>query len=137
MIHRRRFADSLRNARENAGISQEQLAERAGLHRTYISQLERGLKSPSLDVIVVGLHQQRTKYCGHFLLQRFDNQTLGENYSASGRRWADNQRFHHDARRCGRHVSGLAGRSGRRPLHQFSKRTQLWPTNKPRCSYAV
>jgi len=52
MIHRRRFADSLRNARENAGISQEQLAERAGLHRTYISQLERGLKSPSLDVIV-------------------------------------------------------------------------------------
>jgi transcriptional regulator with XRE-family HTH domain len=52
MIHRRRFAETLREARENAGISQEQLAERAGLHRTYISQLERGLKSPSLDVIV-------------------------------------------------------------------------------------
>jgi transcriptional regulator with XRE-family HTH domain len=52
MIHRRRFAETLREARGNAGISQEQLAERAGLHRTYISQLERGLKSPSLDVIV-------------------------------------------------------------------------------------
>lgn len=52
MIHRRRFAETLREARESAGISQEQLAERAGLHRTYISQLERGLKSPSLDVIV-------------------------------------------------------------------------------------
>jgi transcriptional regulator with XRE-family HTH domain len=52
MTHRRRFAENLRTARDKAGISQEQLAERAGLHRTYISQLERGLKSPSLDVIV-------------------------------------------------------------------------------------
>jgi transcriptional regulator with XRE-family HTH domain len=52
MLHRRRFAETLREARVNAEISQEELAERAGLHRTYISQLERGLKSPSLDVIV-------------------------------------------------------------------------------------
>lgn len=52
MIHRRRLAETLREAREKAGISQEKLAERAGLHRTYISQLERGLKNPSLDVIV-------------------------------------------------------------------------------------
>lgn len=52
MSHGRRFAESLRTARKKAKISQEELAERAGLHRTYISQLERGLKSPSLDVIV-------------------------------------------------------------------------------------
>ena len=52
MTHRRRFAESLREARAKAEISQEELAERAGLHRTYISQLERELKSPSLDVIV-------------------------------------------------------------------------------------
>jgi transcriptional regulator with XRE-family HTH domain len=52
MTHRRRFAETLREARNLSGISQEKLAERAGLHRTYISQLERGLKSPSLDVIV-------------------------------------------------------------------------------------
>ncbi|MGD1089197.1 MAG: helix-turn-helix transcriptional regulator [Verrucomicrobiota bacterium] len=52
MIHRRRFAETLRAAREKAEVSQEELAERAGLHRTYISQLERGLKSPSLDIIV-------------------------------------------------------------------------------------
>ena len=52
MTHGRRFAESLREARRQAKISQEELAERAGLHRTYISQLERGLKSPSLDVIV-------------------------------------------------------------------------------------
>jgi transcriptional regulator with XRE-family HTH domain len=52
MTHGRRFAESLRETRRQAKISQEELAERAGLHRTYISQLERGLESPSLDVIV-------------------------------------------------------------------------------------
>jgi DNA-binding XRE family transcriptional regulator len=38
--------------REAAGISQEELAERAGVHRTYISQLERGIKSPTLNILV-------------------------------------------------------------------------------------
>jgi transcriptional regulator with XRE-family HTH domain len=33
-------------------VSQERLAERAGLHRTYISHLELGKGSPTLDVIV-------------------------------------------------------------------------------------
>ena len=52
MTHGRRFAESLRETRRQAKSGQEELAERAGLHRTYISQLERGLESPSLDVIV-------------------------------------------------------------------------------------
>lgn len=43
-----RFPAALREARTEKGISQEELAARAGLHRTYISQVERGLKSPSL-----------------------------------------------------------------------------------------
>ena len=38
--------------READGISQEELAERAGVHRTYISQLERGIKSPTLNILV-------------------------------------------------------------------------------------
>lgn len=46
-----RFGVVLQQYRQVAGISQEELAHRAGLHRTYISQLERGLKSPTLDVV--------------------------------------------------------------------------------------
>jgi transcriptional regulator with XRE-family HTH domain len=39
-------------ARRNAkGISQEELGFEAGLHRTFVSQLERGLKSPSLRTL--------------------------------------------------------------------------------------
>ncbi|MHB8391473.1 MAG: helix-turn-helix domain-containing protein [Acidobacteriaceae bacterium] len=43
-----RFPAVLREARSEKGLSQEAIADRAGLHRTYISQIERGLKSPSL-----------------------------------------------------------------------------------------
>ncbi len=33
-----------------AKLSQEELADRASIHRTYVSQIERGLKSPTLSV---------------------------------------------------------------------------------------
>jgi transcriptional regulator with XRE-family HTH domain len=42
---------ALRRLRAEAGLSQEELAHRSHLHRTYVSQLERGLKSPSLGAI--------------------------------------------------------------------------------------
>ena len=45
------FARNLRRARLARGLSQEELAERAGLDRTYISSLERSQYSASLDVI--------------------------------------------------------------------------------------
>ncbi len=45
------FARSLRARREQAGLTQELLADRSGLDRTYVSQLERGLKSPTLNTI--------------------------------------------------------------------------------------
>ncbi|MFM7886702.1 MAG: helix-turn-helix domain-containing protein [Pseudanabaena sp.] len=32
-------------------ISREELADKAGIHRTYVSQIERGLKSPTLSVL--------------------------------------------------------------------------------------
>lgn len=45
------FGDELRKAREEKGFSQEELGFESGYHRTYISQLERGLKSPTLKAI--------------------------------------------------------------------------------------
>jgi transcriptional regulator with XRE-family HTH domain len=45
------FGAVLRERREAAGISQEQLADRAGLHRTYISLIERGRRTASIEVV--------------------------------------------------------------------------------------
>ncbi len=57
------IANVLRELREEKGLSQEQLSFDAELHRTYISQLERGLKSVTVktllritDVLGVELH---------------------------------------------------------------------------------
>ena len=41
----------IRRRREARHVSQEQLGFQAGLHRTYVSMLERGLRNPSLTVI--------------------------------------------------------------------------------------
>lgn len=45
------IGDEIRKAREAAGLTQEKLAFEAELHRTYVSILERNLKSPTLDVL--------------------------------------------------------------------------------------
>ena len=45
------FSAALKHYRERADMSQEELAAIAGLDRTYISQLERGLKSPTLTTL--------------------------------------------------------------------------------------
>ena len=45
------FSSNLRKYRTSLGISQEAFAEKAGLHRTYISAIERGKRSISLDNI--------------------------------------------------------------------------------------
>jgi transcriptional regulator with XRE-family HTH domain len=42
---------AIRRERSMLGISQGELAERAGLHRTYVSDLERGSRNPSIDSI--------------------------------------------------------------------------------------
>jgi transcriptional regulator with XRE-family HTH domain len=45
------FGIVLQQVRRKRGLSQEQLAFEAGVHRTYISQLERGIKSISLRTL--------------------------------------------------------------------------------------
>lgn len=45
------FGKRIRSIRVSKGISQEKLAERCGLHPTYIGQIERGEKSPTLDTV--------------------------------------------------------------------------------------
>lgn len=43
-----RFGERLRQVRAKAGVSQERLADLAGLHRTYVSSVERGKRNISL-----------------------------------------------------------------------------------------
>lgn len=46
------FGKRIRLLRKQAGLSQEGLAEAAGLHRTYVSSIERGQRNVGLDNIV-------------------------------------------------------------------------------------
>ena len=46
-----RLARNLRALRHKTGLSQEAFADEAGLHRTYVSALERGTRNPSISII--------------------------------------------------------------------------------------
>jgi transcriptional regulator with XRE-family HTH domain len=46
------FGKNLQRIRTGKNISQEKLAELSGLHRTYISGIERGVRNPTLNTIV-------------------------------------------------------------------------------------
>lgn len=43
-----RFGLAVKTLREKQNLTQEELAHRAGLHRTYLSDIERGFRNPSL-----------------------------------------------------------------------------------------
>ena len=45
----KKLGESIKTQRENLCLSQEKLAEKCGLDRTYISLLERGKRNPSLS----------------------------------------------------------------------------------------
>lgn len=47
-----RFGETLMLYRRRAGLSQEELGFRASLHRTEISQLERGARLARIDTLV-------------------------------------------------------------------------------------
>jgi len=48
---KQRFGLAIKQRRQELGISQEELSFQAGLHRTYISDIERGSRNPSLENI--------------------------------------------------------------------------------------
>ncbi|MEM1154563.1 MAG: helix-turn-helix transcriptional regulator [Pseudomonadota bacterium] len=48
---RRKFGQRVRALRRERGWSQEEFADRSGLHRTYVSSVERGVRNPTLTVI--------------------------------------------------------------------------------------
>lgn len=45
---RERFGTAVKFRREELGLTQEDLADRAGIHRTYLSDVERGTRNLSL-----------------------------------------------------------------------------------------
>jgi transcriptional regulator with XRE-family HTH domain len=47
-----RFGENLSRCRRRADLSQEELSVRASLHRTAISQLERGLRVARIDTLI-------------------------------------------------------------------------------------
>ena len=47
-----RFGDNLIRSRKEADLSQDELSVRASVHRTEISQLERGLRIARIDTLV-------------------------------------------------------------------------------------
>jgi transcriptional regulator with XRE-family HTH domain len=49
--HRLAFGARIRELRQEQGLSQEGLAERAGLHRNYVGGVERGERNVGLDNI--------------------------------------------------------------------------------------
>jgi len=46
-----KFGDKVREERHKLGLSQEELASRAGVHRTYIGMIERAEKNITLENI--------------------------------------------------------------------------------------
>jgi len=50
--HNRAFGQTLRELRKRQGLSQDVLAARAHLDRTFISLLELGQRSPTLDTMI-------------------------------------------------------------------------------------
>ncbi len=45
------FGERVRTLRETRKWSQDRLAEVTGLHRTYISGIERGIRNPTLKIV--------------------------------------------------------------------------------------
>lgn len=63
---KRLFGTAIKGKRSELGISQEELADRAGLHRTYVSDVERGARNLSLESIEKLAHALELSISGLF-----------------------------------------------------------------------
>lgn len=81
------FGQVLQQLRRKRGLSQEQLGFESGCHRTYISLLERGEKSPSLRTIFRVATALRVKPSE--IIRRVENRVNREQKSSRERRSAD------------------------------------------------
>ena len=50
--HQKIIGEAIRRFRKRAGLSQEELAEKADLHPVYIGELERGEESASISALI-------------------------------------------------------------------------------------
>ncbi len=71
------FGQTLRDARERAGMSQDDFGRATGIHRTHISLLERDVREPRLDTLVRlsrGLSLSPAELLEHYVASRMDDQ---------------------------------------------------------------
>ncbi|WP_084164635.1 helix-turn-helix domain-containing protein [Skermanella stibiiresistens] len=67
------FGSALRRARERVGLSQEDLAHRAGVSVGYLSQLENGRRNPSLLLVLAlcgALNTELTEMFSEVVIRR-------------------------------------------------------------------
>ncbi|WP_380787115.1 helix-turn-helix domain-containing protein [Sphingomonas sp. R86521] len=48
---RKRLGTNVRRLREAAGYSQEAFGDAANIHRTYVSDVERGRRNPTIEIV--------------------------------------------------------------------------------------
>lgn len=46
-----KLGKNIKKARKKIGLTQEEVAEKAGIHVSYYSRIERGVVNPSVDVL--------------------------------------------------------------------------------------
>ena len=83
------FGKILRKYRLQQQLSQEKLAELADLDRTYISQIERGLKSPSFKALIALARALQVQ--AHVLVSEVENELDQDSMKRRGKQSDENR----------------------------------------------
>jgi len=76
------FGEAVRAVREDLEISQEELAARCKLHRTYVAGVERGIRNPSLKSIGKIAHGLNLKVSVLFVRMETASRSSGKQASS-------------------------------------------------------